>query len=570
MQAALMDRTKLPALLSEAAQLKVSATVCQKTGCGVALRESWIWETLDGPRLQRKEALVEKWKKRVQQEVSKAREESGRAAFPKNTKKSQLLVSGWTSRLQDMLAYFRSMEGHDDLSQVHCTRLAIRVLLAGFRSVDELAGLPASARDRLTTIPKEMAMLARVIADMDAISATARATKLRKDLGVLEPRTAGPRSAQELASTLTPEELARLHVSNNELQKELNISIDIGPRAATRSMLAAKQRGKGAEVEALLDARVLEMRLQQQRKSLPQVACGLKSWHMFATAILGYQDEAILPPETAHDVCRWLMLFQNAATAGNYLSYLRWSCREFGKSLAWSDPSVASLLKSMRKMDLQTRVASLPEGVRYSETEVQRLTLLAWELRDTEFGILATLSYQYLFRVASECIPLEIGDVGEMAHALPADRHSSIYVHEGRLHVRLRSRKNRPQGSLLIRECCCSATADMRLCPVHCVDWANRQTGVRLFSLSASSARQKLRRFAAMLALPGADRVTLKLFRSSRATNLALAGKPLHAILEAGEWRSAALLRYVSPDVLDAGSLLTQTVIGEAQDEDSD
>ena len=69
-----------------------------------------------------------------------------------------------------------------------------------------------------------------------------------------------------------------------------------------------------------------------------------------------------------------------------------------------------------------------------------------------------------------------------------------------------------------------------------------------------------------MLELPGAARVSLKVFRASRATALALQGRPVHHILEAGEWRSAAMLKYVSADALDAGSLLTQSVLEEDSD----
>ena len=135
-----------------------------------------------------------------------------------------------------------------------------------------------------------------------------------------------------------------------------------------------------------------------------------------------------------------------------------------------------------------------------------------------------------------------------------------------RLHVKCKERKNRPQGSLLIRECCCEAVQESRLCPVHCFEWQQLSNGERLLTITNSQARHRLRRYATMLALPGADRVTLKVFRASRATALALQGKPIRHILEAGEWRSAAMLRYVSADTLDAGSLLTQSVLEEDSD----
>ena len=68
--------------------------------------------------------------------------------------------------------------------------------------------------------------------------------------------------------------------------------------------------------------------------------------------------------------------------------------------------------------------------------------------------------------------------------------------------------------------------------------------------------------------LPGAADVTLKVFRASRATNLALSGQPLHAIMEAGEWRSGAVLRYASADALDTGAMVQSAIEEDHEDED--
>ena len=45
-----------------------------------------------------------------------------------------------------------------------------------------------------------------------------------------------------------------------------------------------------------------------------------------------------------------------------------------------------------------------------------------------------------------------------------------------------------------------------------------------------------------------------KAFRAGRATQLAREGKPIHMIMQMGEWRSAAILNYVSADALDASA----------------
>ncbi len=78
--------------------------------------------------------------------------------------------------------------------------------------------------------------------------------------------------------------------------------------------------------------------------------------------------------------------------------------------------------------------------------------------------------------------------------------------------------------------------------------------------MTQSSAQRKLRRYLTMLSVAGATSAGLKTFRASRATNLALQGRPLHKILQAGEWRSQALLNYANEDALDKGQILIHTL----------
>lgn len=72
-----------------------------------------------------------------------------------------------------------------------------------------------------------------------------------------------------------------------------------------------------------------------------------------------------------------------------------------------------------------------------------------------------------------------------------------------------------------------------------------------------------------MLGTDGAQRFTLKAFRAGKATELARSGKSLGAILSAGEWRSAAVLRYVDEDVVDAAEML-KTAVDQSSDEELD
>ena len=63
-----------------------------------------------------------------------------------------------------------------------------------------------------------------------------------------------------------------------------------------------------------------------------------------------------------------------------------------------------------------------------------------------------------------------------------------------------------------------------------------------------------------------AERFNLKSFRAGCATDLAASGSTLASILEAGEWRSSALLKYISETEIDK----YQFVRRELEKEDSD
>ena len=73
-----------------------------------------------------------------------------------------------------------------------------------------------------------------------------------------------------------------------------------------------------------------------------------------------------------------------------------------------------------------------------------------------------------------------------------------------------------------------------------------------------------LRRLLTLLMAPGAERFTLKAFRAGKATELAKAGATLGSILTAGEWKSAAVTRYVDEDALDASAFIG--IVAESSD----
>ena len=82
----------------------------------------------------------------------------------------------------------------------------------------------------------------------------------------------------------------------------------------------------------------------------------------------------------------------------------------------------------------------------------------------------------------------------------------------------------------------------------------------KLFQFSAAGALGVMRRYLAMLGVLEAQQFTWKSIRAGRATQMAAQGFTLGAILTAGEWRSAAVFKYLHESDIDAAEVLRQAL----------
>ena len=120
----------------------------------------------------------------------------------------------------------------------------------------------------------------------------------------------------------------------------------------------------------------------------------------------------------------------------------------------------------------------------------------------------------------------------------------------------------------MVRTCAC-AGAHARCCAVHVLELILRSKGLgeKLFEFSSAHLLKQVRRLLGLLGHRCANQCTLKGFRAGRATSLAAAGSPLGVILAAGEWRSAAFLRYCHADELSVTSMI-EVACEDDDDED--
>jgi hypothetical protein len=179
-------------------------------------------------------------------------------------------------------------------------------------------------------------------------------------------------------------------------------------------------------------------------------------------------------------------------------------------------------------------------------------------------AVLAVIAWQFLLRVQSEGVPLLRG-LPSSCNGLPTACHSGVWISGERIHIRLRKRKHRPSGSWLKRACTCNE------CPLLCcIHFAgqyimSKPIGDPLFGFSHAQFTHAIKRALMLLEVHGAIRFSLKAFRAGRATELAKKGVPIGKILQAGEWKSSAFLRYIDEDTVDHASFAHEIL--ESDDE---
>lgn len=259
----------------------------------------------------------------------------------------------------------------------------------------------------------------------------------------------------------------------------------------------------------------LQDQLQSQSRSLPSVASGLRLWHAYAVTVLNYVPEHSLPPQSSQDVVKFIALFCNAGAAANHISYLRWACVLHGLSLQWHTGQIAMALKGLKKQSSNFLAGVLPQPNLFDEHLVLQLMTLCNSLPGhSEVG-----TFFFAGVAISAWGPSEAVRIENLCRAAPA--------------------VTRPGHRLL------SSSGGWQ--PGH---------RITLLTVTPSQLLTKLRRLLAMLLIAAPERYRWKGFRAGKASCMAAAGQtqPLPQSLQAGEWRSAAVLSYVDPEYLDAAA----------------
>ena len=463
-----------------------------------------------------------------------------------------------------------------------CKTVAIAVVLRGFYDWRHLDGLWPTDTEQWCSSPDATALLARCVkaatlgAAKELASRCVAVQHLAQCGKIVGPTTElaserssiGAASSLVLAEHLTPEGLESRETA---LQKSLEskqltgLGVSLGPQQAIQALSAAKKRG--LEVDDVLCGMADNVLIETNRKSLPSVASGLRAWHSFATEVLSYPEEATLPPRHDGDVVKFICIFRSGGTAANYVSYMSWGCRKLRIQRDWYSETVTAALAGLKKKGLRLTAGCLVKRFVLHDNLVWRMQRLGYSIGEADKGDIFAILFQFLLRVQSEGCHVHAGSA-EFAVSLPVGIVAALWVEPSkqRVFLRLRSRKNKPGGSLLSRSCTCSDKKQP--CAYHAAENLTKHVkpGELLWDVQPYALLRDVKRFLVLLHVQTASAVTLKSFRAGKACSLAASGSTIQQILEHGEWRSKAVLNYLSSEAIDEIAMLNASLV-ESEDE---
>ena len=444
-----------------------------------------------------------------------------------------------------------------------CATLAV----SSFFSLQSLERAEMGDVQEYIKAPALRALLRRAIAhaNSEAERRDRRLEKKRHFEELAVPGSVPVASAEEAAASFS--KTALLDADEKVEAALADAALDGASAEAPGQCIAAwaQAKAEGHDVFSLLRLKKRQLLAEPLRRNGAAIASGCRKWHAFAVFVLGYLQAATLPPACGEHVVFFVLMFRCGATAANYVNHIVSACKALGLSTAWHTEEVQNAKVVARARSLRLVLPGY-EALVLTWIHVQSLVLFCDSVGSPGRGTLYLVFWEFLLRVQSEGVGLEWGSPDEIAR-LPPSRHSALFVHNLVAGLRLARRKHRAQGSFLQRPCTCSVHGP-KFCVVHRLLAWTMVKGERVSVRSSYEVQKEFREDCASCGLPGAQRRTLKSFRAGKATAMAARGDSLAAILECGEWRSCALLKYISETEVDKQQFLRNAFAEDDIDEE--
>ena len=121
-------------------------------------------------------------------------------------------------------------------------------------------------------------------------------------------------------------------------------------------------------------------------------------------------------------------IFKDAGTCRNYVGAIRWACVTFTWSLAWDTQCLVQAVNGREKRDVRLYGGTNHQRLMLTDESAYEVIHLASNLADDTWPLAASFfSWEFLFRVQGEMIPLEFGEESELEE-LPRGRHSAVVL----------------------------------------------------------------------------------------------------------------------------------------------
>lgn len=287
------------------------------------------------------------------------------------------------------------------------------------------------------------------------------------------------------------------------------------PLAALERLRAIIANDPAARSQWLAQAKVAAV-MGSCPRSHKSFKSGVRHWIEFIAITHG--DDAVnfraFPPRM-DDVLAWTSTFRCAGTFCNYLSYVRCACHAIGCAA----PEVGHPALKRATVAIVKRSAFQPRAKLFIDKVcvTNMVMAVARELEEQKFAMLWLLSYTFLLRLPSEALPTckgtpETAEVSEQQAVIWRDGDFVCF--------RLLRRKNRPQGSGVLRRKC-SCGGGRHTCAVHTLwdAWfAELPVGSQPWALiSPANARDRIRRILGLLGVGNAHLYGTQDFRRGHA-----------------------------------------------------
>ena len=226
--------------------------------------------------------------------------------------------------------------------------------------------------------------------------------------------------------------------------------------------------------------------------------------------------------------------------------------------MMWDTDAVTQACKGLRKHHLREYGGPKRTKFLMRTIWISAVAQYLWNNMEKELALCLMLSWEFLLRMQSEGLNVHMGDPRVLTEKV--EWPAALWIEkDGSLHFWMARRKNKPEGSHLVRSCCCSKK---RFCTPCAFARLLRGVpyGAQLWDFRPAYVLARVRQVLITLGIAAGKDFSFKSIRAGRATEMAKEGSTIADILMAGEWRSRAFLRYCDIDAVDPNELLTTTL----------